>query len=200
MTDKTECTRRTVLKALGAAGASIARRRAGDRPTELAADHQDHPSIALGPAIQLAESEGLFAKEGLKAGVLSRPNPGGRQSPCSWSGQLDVTVINVGGLAAAVQHLPLKAVATGLSRLDRLRRMLRQDSPISPKKNLFRQDHCGCLSFAITCMRFIPGHLRIQKVVRERLAVLLVPVAETAGQALMAGNVEAAALIVSPFP
>jgi len=143
MTDKTGMTSRTLLKATprGPAGSLIALRRAGDDPTEWAADHQDQqpPYRRLGRHPTCGKRS-FFAKEGPEGGCLFGQNPGGRPSPAHGR-QLDVTGINVGGLAsAAVQTPSAKAVANRYQ--GRPITPLRSKEPDQDRKRSVRQDHC----------------------------------------------------------
>jgi NitT/TauT family transport system substrate-binding protein len=197
MTDKTGMTRRTVLKALGAAGASIAlaapaiAQQNGLRTVRILS-----LPIAGWSGVHLAESEGFFAKEGLKAEFVSARTPADGMAMLM-GGQLDVTGINVGGLAsAAVHNLPLKVVAAGYQGSTDYSVCVRKDSPIKTVKDLSGK------TIALPQLHNNVHALILDTFEREGgqasgLQFSLVPVAETLSS-LMAGNVEAA-LIVEPF-
>lgn len=196
-TDKTGMTRRTVLKALGAASASAAlaapaiAQQNGLRTVRILS-----LPIAGWAGVQIAESQGFFAKEGLKAEFISARTPADGIAMLM-GGQLDVTGINVGGLAsAAAQNLPLKVVAACYHATTDFAVCVRKDSAIQSIRDLPGK------TIALPQLRNNLHGLILDTIEREGLKASdvefsLVPVAETLSS-LLAGNVETA-MLVEPF-
>lgn len=196
LVNRTRATRRTALFGLGANAVIGLSAPAVAQQGKLRTLRFLGLPIAGNAGVHIADSHGFFREEGVKAEFIPGRTPADGIA-MAMGGQLDVTNINVGGLAAAAaQNLPLKVLATCYIGTDDFGIYVRKDSPIKSVKDLSGKN-IALIQLRNNVHGLVLDTLERDGVSPSSVDFSLVPVANTLSS-LIAGNVEAA-MIIEPF-
>lgn len=146
--------------------------------------------------LHIAQKQGFFEEEGVEVELVSGRTPASGVA-MMLGGQLDVSVLNPGGMgSAAIQNLPLKVLASCYYLGDDTGVYVRKDSPILSVKDLPGKS-IAMLQLGNNAQGCIMDTLEREGVDPHSVDFSLIPAANMLSS-LMAGNIEAATLF-EPF-